>query len=82
MSRIKKIQEVPLCEIALILSQCWISTKDIPAPNEKYVLLASKGQIFIGRYDKGYDLFFDDETCRLPTPTHWMPLPENPNANT
>lgn len=58
----------------------WIRTKIKPAPKDVYVLLTNGTNVYVGRYDRSYDLFFDYVNEALPTPSHWCELPPPVNA--
>lgn len=59
----------------------WIKIEDRVPTNNEYVLLLNIGYVpFIGSYDKEKNNFRClDDGCNY-TPSHWMPLPEQPMA--
>lgn len=85
MSRPKRIEEVPQCEIAKMLSQCWINVKDVPIPDNKAVLISYSGVIRLGYKEPHHDavnsvFLHCNILIMLEAVTHWMPLPDLPNA--
>lgn len=58
----------------------WLETCNIPPDQEPIILLNANGMIEQGFYDDESGYWFDSNWSGYPDPTHWMPLPELPEA--
>ena len=57
--------------------QEWISVNDrLPEPKEETICIDTDGNMMIGTYTEWGWMF----PCYFKSPTHWMPLPEQPKG--
>ena len=58
----------------------WQETCNVPPSHEALLMLSDQGVIGVGFYNDTDGYWFDSNWSTVSEPTHWMLLPESPNA--